>query len=86
MARDFPEGQAEIRKLLAPPVGDPAASRKVCVDCGTGFWDWTVKWRTYCADCGAERMRAGPQKRRKAAPPSLPSAGAPAAVVQSRLS
>ena len=57
MPSDYAAAQAEIRKQCAPDPGDHRGRWVPCVDCGAQFWDWTEKWRRYCADCGAERQR-----------------------------
>lgn len=58
MPDDWAEIRRQVRVACAPDAGADGASRKACVDCGAEFWDWTEKWRRYCASCGAERMRA----------------------------
>lgn len=57
MLADYAEALRQLRLACAPAAGDPAASLKVCTDCAADFWDWTDKWRRYCADCGALRQR-----------------------------
>ena len=57
MSNDFAGVLAEVRKRCAPLGGGPDVAQLRCSDCGAEFRCWRSKIKTYCADCGAERMR-----------------------------
>lgn len=63
-SKDPAADQLALRRELDPEPGDPRAVQQACAECGVSFWRWAKRWRKYCPECAADRLRRNLENQR----------------------